>query len=451
MRWIVIFILALVFAACASRYTVPQSYKALEVQLPVESPRTVVLFLIDCLPVDTLKQALRENALPNIQQHFLSSGRKLYKAHTVFPSLTYPSISSLLHAEPVSKTQALGNSIVQKGRLIHFESMTDREHFSDEMRGNNVFTRLTELQKSSVSLDYGLGVDASVAAETVDLKSGLAAEFKDYLYLDQKKLASLKLLLQSSSVEHWPSFIFVHLVGVDFLSHQHGSESAIVSRYLKSLDSSLSEVFQLLKQGENRKPVISMLSADHGFRPRTNHYVDIDKAAAGADNKLRVINEARMAALYYPLIPSAEMQGQWARKLLAVSQVEAVAYRSGSKITLATRSKQISVDIVNGPGCAFETGAISINGGALSCPEALDPISQNLLFPYFIQNMTYYFQAEKHPDMVVIPAANAAFSKAEVGYHGGPTAEEVYVPLLLRNAVLGEGQVPALWDLLKFL
>ncbi len=447
-------ILFLILSACATRYGVPEEYARKVHRDPEKTTkRTVVFFLIDGLPLQTLKAEIQQKRLPEIEKHFLGPGQQLMQAHSIFPSLTYPNIAGLLQERPVSLTGALGNTIIANKTVIRFESPLDRPKFSETMKGHNVFERLAESNRRSVSLDYGLGVGASVCSDLLDLKSGLAAQLLDYLYLDQKRIDSLKILLEETKSNQWPEFIFVHLVGVDFLSHENGPRSEKVIDYLNSLDSSLKDLFQLLRKGESEgHEVVSMLSADHGFMPETLYRLNVEAIANSIDPKLKVFNEGRMAGLFSSehLAPGA--QANWARSFVQQPGIEIVSYRDGNRVRILSKKLDVSFEYQKTNLCPESSMAIAVNGSAALCPGQLELKYRKLFYPFFIENLAYYFQASKHPDLVLIPEPATAFNDTELGFHGGPSVEETIVPLLMRNASLPDkSQIPANWELLRFL
>jgi predicted AlkP superfamily pyrophosphatase or phosphodiesterase len=452
MRLFLLLLSAFILSACATRRSVSEEYR--EQQASHHSDRTTIYFLVDGLGMQTLKRGLVEKNIANIQKYFLPDDSKIPRAHSVFPSLTFPNISSLLLEKPLNQSGALGNSIIYKGQLISFESVLDRPLYSDFMRGDNVFTRLRQKGMTTASLDYGLGVDATVSSDIVDLKTGLALERQDYLYMDKKRIDSLRLLLEQNQTSQWPEFIFIHLVGVDFLSHQYGPQSEKVQEYLKLLDEQLGPVLAILKRTEIRSDhkIISMLSADHGFNPVTPHVVEIEEIVSKVEPQLKVLNEGRVAALYASREPSLEQANQWSSELLKFNGLEIVSYRIGNRVFIRTRSQLIYFDYVSSMECPHQSMGISVMGASATCPQNLKQADANRIYPYFTENLASYFQAPKHPDLIITPDRFTGFLKSEAGFHGGPTLEETEVPLLMRNVTLKDPSfIPAQWQILEFL
>ena len=61
--------------------------------------------------------------------------------------------------------------------------------------------------------------------------------------------------------------------------------------------------------------------------------------------------------------------------------------------------------------------------------------------PFLLEGISRYLSAPNHPDALIVAAPRVSFSRGQLGSHGGPTAEESYVPVLLRNASL-RGSAP---------
>ncbi len=451
MRILLVLLILAVYAACATRYSVAHKYQEiLEDKLQkINNGETVVFFLVDGLSKDLLKSQLSSGKLPQISKHFLNKSDQIYEAYAAFPSLTYTNIAGLLSEKPVHLSGAFGNTVFYKQKeIIHFESIFDRLRFAKNLRDHNVFSRLQEKQLRTASFDYGLGADATVATSIEDLSSGIAATFKNYLYLDNKRIEALEKTLTDTKPAAWPHFIFVHLIGVDFLSHQYGPESKIVKEYLNTLDAQLAKVFILLKKSElENHHVVSMLSADHGFAAPIKKRISIEELVHKIDQSSLIFNESRMAGIY-----TKSSFNILASKLLENTSVEITAYKDKDQLVVQSRNVRVAIQLVSSDVCQPSSMAIAIAGAAAICPEALDERSQNIFYPHLLHNLIYYFQAEHHPDVIAIPAPRISFSNKEIGAHGGPTRDEVLVPLLLRNAsVHKHGKTPAIWQLLQFL
>ncbi len=451
MRFFLLF--TVLVTSCATRYHLAGEYleKVKSSPLAHDSKQTTILFLVDGLSYSIVEERLKKNKLPNIKDYFLVRNRPLQKAHSVFPTLTFTNISSLLHEQPVHLTGAIGNKIITNNRLVDFENVSDRTQFSATMRGNTIFSRLNGKGFNTVSLDYGLGVDASVSSN-FDFQSGYAASQLDYTYLDRKKIDGLKILLTEANQNQWPEFIFIHLVGVDFLSHRYGPRSEQVNFYLAQLDRQLKSLFELLRRKEKVHQIISLLTADHGFNLQKHHFVNIESKIKRLDTTMRIVNEGRHAAVYYIDRPSDSKLLIDSAHLLNQKGVEIVATRSGMRLWINSKKTGFYIDYLKGGDCGYGALLVSVNGREIYCSNALPQDIDRNFYPFFVENLISYFQAAKAPDLLVVPESDVIFSRNGTGFHGGPTEDETIVPLLTRN--LNDrtpSSGPAIWQLLSFI
>lgn len=408
--------------------------------------------MIDGLTKAVLEAQLQKDRLPNLKKFFLSDGQTVHAAHTVFPSVTFTNISSLLREAPVHETGAFGNKFIVEKNFLDFESLNDRPKFSEHMRGRNIFTRLTEKDMKSVSLDYGLGVDATVFSE-FDFQSGYSASQLDYRYLDRKKIDALKLLLTNSTPPRWPEFIFVHLVGLDFLSHRSGPLSTAATDYLKQIDRDLAPIFEVLKKTEKLHPTVSLLTSDHGFNLiKAKYFLNIEKSVRKVIPSAVVINESRFASLYF-FLPTDEIRLQrLSSELLGQFQIETVAYKKNGYVILMNRQGMLKLKYGQNDICPPNFVSVEIMSGSIYCNHQLPQNLQHVWGRYLTENLISYFKNERSPDMVVLSRFDSTFSKSSVGQHGGATDDETMTPLLVRGANFKMTErTPAIWELLKFI
>ncbi len=430
------------FIGCATRHHVADDYNAVLEASPKLARQTVIVFLIDGLSEQTLQASLID--MPNVKT-FFNTDRGMYRAHAPFPSLTFPGISSLLKGKPVSQTGFIGNSFYLGDEVVNFEKPLKRKTFGELMETDSIFSRLKARGERSVSLDYGLGINASAYSPIEDLSSVLEIADGNYDYADSKKIEAVELLLSKNRPEHWPSFIFVHLIGVDFLAHGHGPLAASTLAYTMSLDEKLKPLLELLKETENKHSIVTVITADHGFASKINYALNIEQIVSKLTKKSKVLNESRMAAVY---LRDQNSKDYVSEELLKHKGIEIVARKTDSGFTVASEQKKLSIEILRYPSCKEDGIAISIQKSEWICPSALSAEADPFKHPFFISNLAHYFAAKTSPDLVVIPDSETAFSKDYVGLHGGPTAEETMVPVLMRNSTMSSGQAPPLWRLL---
>lgn len=417
------------------------------------SGRTVLLFLVDGLPLKTLQTELGRGSLPQMRQYFLEDSRQMYIARTTFPSLTYPAISALLTEKPIDHTGIFGNQITDGARIVNFESPGNRPRLNDMIKDRNIFSRLGQIGFKTVSLDYAFQANASKAVNSTDIQAALDILNKHYFSVDQGLIQTLKSILSENDPKNWPDFIFVHLVGVDFTSHDLGPNSKEVKEYLRLLDSELASVFRVLTDAEVQKQrqIVTLLTADHGFDQDISSYFNLQEFVRHEDRGIQILNEGRYLGLKYPSYWSSEQKGAFINKIMQLSEMDIAAYREDENFFIQSKIQGTKVRYIPAT-CAESSFAISVMSQSPTCPENLGGSLNQLFYPFFISNLSYYFQSPGHPDAILLPRPGVSLKRGYKGQHGGPTSNEIYIPLLMRGSRLENLQrIPALWEVLRFM
>ena len=138
--------------------------------------------------------------------------------------------------------------------------------------------------------------------------------------------------------------------------------------------------------------------------------------------------------------------------LLKNRNIDIVAFKSRSRVHLISKKQELIFDQLPLLDCGSNAVGININAQTAICSDAIPAQWRSLFHPYFLENMASYFAADKAADIIVIPPADVVYSQNGMGFHGGPTADEIFVPLLLRNARISMSEeVPPSWQLLRFI
>jgi hypothetical protein len=439
-------------ASCSTRQNLNSEYNlSLKYDGANLTNRTVIVFLVDGLPFSLLQKNLERGRLPNLKNFYLSGGRDLLKARSGFPSLTFPSISSLLTRSPVSSHQIYSNTLIHEEERIFFEKPDYYSKLNELLQGKTIFSEFKAAGKRSVSLSYPFYGDVSAHIGRNDSKSAISILDKNYKYVDHKIIDALKILLEKNKPQDWPDFVFVHLIGLDFTNHDQTSLSKSSEAYLKFIDQQLKPVFELLEK-QKSKNIVSLFTSDHGHMSVKKTF-DLETALIRDHADVKVLNEGRYASLFFGQSVGKEQRHRLAGKYSNAPGVETTVVAFADHFTVRTKGQSVTFyTSTQATGCHFKSMAVSLDQKTWYCPEALPQSWQNLFYPYFISNMTYYLQTNVRPDLVLIPESGWSFHSKYVGQHGGPTAEEVIVPLLLRGASISNtNHVPALWEILGFL
>ncbi len=441
---------------CANTHLTSSDYSAHLRETPqaTSQNQTVIFFLVDGLSVQALNQGLKQGKVKSIQNYFMTSEGRFSFGKSVFPTLTYPNIASILTSSTVDRHPIIGNKFLIKGQAVNFESPFNKNLLNQVLHGQTVFSDLSSRYLKTVSYSHTFNESASVHLG-LDLESGIAYLKENYTLVDGKVLESLENLLTRTNPEIWPSFIFVHLIGVDALSHKHGPLSKQALDYLGSLDQRLSLVFKTLKQGEvNGKKTVSFLSADHGFTD-IQQYSNIEGYLNKIDPRITVLNQYRLATLYFPKDWNWEKKRDLESKLIEQKGVEWVLQKRGNTLFMESHGKKAELEYQN-TSCKKSNFKVNLKYGGkqteFQCPEFFDSQPLPDFDPYFISNISYYFHSKSHPEMLVLASPHTSFTIGNLGEHGGTTLEETLVPLLMRNAdIKPPSPVIATHEVLSFL
>lgn len=425
----------------------------LDGKIPPRSHRTVVLFLVDGLGAKLLQSGISSGIMPNTRRFFLKNKTAFAQGQAAFPSLTYPNLSGVLTAKALGDQPVISNKVVVNGKVTNYESPFHHGDLERAIHPQSIFTRLASQGKTSASFSYVLGEEATDHM-AVGLREGLEYQSHEYRELDERLLTNLEeYLADKETPAAWPSFIYVHLVGVDGTAHHFGARSRQTREYLAWLDRRLAPIFKILVAAEKRKQVTSILTADHGFVD-TERFVDLEKFVRKTDKTLLVTNESRFLGLYRKPGARPEDLENLLAHIRSVPGVELTVLRKENRLEFSTARQTLAFGY--GPALCESASfslapaneGVSLASGSFRCPDELNPVIQP--YPFLVSGLSRYLNAPNHPDAVVIAKPDTSFTKDHKGNHGGPTADEMLVPILLRNAAIA-GAFPHTSDLLKTL
>ncbi|RYZ98659.1 MAG: hypothetical protein EOP11_20355, partial [Proteobacteria bacterium] len=331
-----------------------------------------------------------------------------------------------------------------------FESHADHGELRRQIDPRSVIAKLQAEGRRTASFSYVLGMNADDHMRA-GLGEGLEYTSHDYRSLDGRLLSNMQNYLTDAVIApEWPEFIYVHVVGIDGTAHRFGIGAKATRNYLRWLDTRMGAVLRTLRAGEARGyRVVTLLTADHGMVDPAAYS---DAAVLFKRPGIITTNESRYLGLHVKDPATLRRPLADARDL---ASVELTVLREGEDLFLNSDNRQLQFRY--GPAsCPEESYSLAqVNGANVSpyqCPSAFDALVPP--YPYFVANVATYLHAKYHPDALVIAKPRYSFmgvSKGMRGAHGGPTADEVLVPLLTRNATVSGTRPMRTSDLLKIL
>lgn len=439
-------VLTFVCAGCIGLQKNNDEFKTLN----PKGKRTILLILVDGLGANTLTENLEQ--VPALKNYFAIENTSFPLAHSIFPSLTFPNLTSLLTGLPVHRHSVIGNKmILHEGpqrdfRLLDFESHEDLVWLNQVKEPALIYAKMARQQKQSASFSQSLYLGAHLRPPG-NLNMAAAYLNKDYWPIDKKNIRLLLDLLDQQSSQSWPDFIFLHLVGIDGLSHDLGASHPEVRAYLRKLDQELEPIFQKLARAESQGALISsLLTADHGFVD-VHKIFELEKYLKSKSKDTTVVNEGRNAALYFDSGEPLNNKVVLLKNLVKRSSVDLTALRVGSILTLFTKHAQWSFLYTKGKECPRFQFSVSYQNQNY-CPNELESALGSFhLPPFALENLLSYFEAPQSPEAVVIASENYSFIPKYRGHHGGISQEEVLVPLLVHRTKIRELRIPALFEI----
>ena len=410
-----------VLPACQTTGGVSRDYKeALKSNRELENRKTTtVLILVDGLSKDILSTSLREKRVPSLRSFFslgTESGFKFQLARAAFPSLTYPNLTSILTGLPVSNHGVIGNRILIDGDLVNFENVLSWRTLDQLVEDKTVFSRLRAKNLTSVSCSYPFPTDTTAHVEK-SVDAGLHYIEERYDEIDRHSIESLDYLLTRTEAETWPGFVFLHLIGVDALSHAFGPDDTRVQDYLETLDSRLQSLFSTLesKIEESSQTYTVVLTSDHGSQ-KIERSIDVSSFVTRLDRTIQLVQDNRIATLTFPASYSLSAKRGFAKELLQAKDLKATILKTP-----------------DGPETFTRTDAALTGNEDLLWPAVED-----------------YFRSPNAPDLLLLTNDGVDFSGDYLGNHGGFTSDELLVPLLMRGVRVPHETVKTS-DLLKLL
>jgi hypothetical protein len=447
-----IMLMVVLLAGCATRYQSTSEYALVqrEDSSVREAESTTVLILIDGLSQSIMAALQERGEVPNLAAFFPFK----QMAHTVFPTLTYPAISSWLTTTTVDQHGVVGNSLLHGDDEWDLASIQGKHFIEKVLEDKTVFELMKNRHRPTANFSHYFGEQAT-ASFRISLSSSLDYYLEKYRAVDQRLLDGSAHLLQKTEKKLWPGFIFVHLVGYDALAHKTGPDSAAAQDYLRWLDRQILPLLNILQEGEAQgREVRVIFSADHGLINVTQT-IDLRKKLEPLEKKLKFFNQGRLASFYFAKDFSTQDFERW-QQLWQDTPTSLLAFRRGDSLLIKRGEEESNYHYRPGecPGANYQVSLNLEDGEMTFCPHELTDFSaSNTLERQTLHDLVRFFAAPNHPDAIALASDGQSFEKEVKGDHGGITREEYEIPLWSRNIPLSndseEFYVPRLLGFLR--
>ncbi|TCO28872.1 putative AlkP superfamily pyrophosphatase or phosphodiesterase [Pedobacter psychrotolerans] len=257
---------------------------AITISAKAQMPKYVVLVSIDGFRPDFYLD--KSWPAPNLQQ-LAASGSYAKGVRCIFPSVTYPSHTTLITGAFPAKHGITYNTMPNEAHK--YEWTTDAKKIKAETLWQA--TRKKGLKSASVSwpisvgaeIDYNLPeiwsetnmADRKSAISALATPKGLLEEMEKYAIGDvdmqDLNLSSLAMDENNSRMaayilrKYKPNLLSIHIAGVDGAEHKEGRSGDGVSRAVASADHAVMNLLDAIKKAGMQDSTAIIITGDHGF------------------------------------------------------------------------------------------------------------------------------------------------------------------------------------------
>ena len=248
------------------------------------NPR-VILVSIDGFRGELFKQPDFSDRFPNLHR-LASSGVYCDNVSSVFPSLTYPSHTSMITGEPPSKHGITNNNPFKPE--INF---SDWYWYQDSVRVESVIDRIKDKGMISLGISWPVTVGAPITWGFPEIKSTtdtistamlvMKHDMPDH-FIESAQLRgvinpmastegySRDVLLHKMFMDAFrrkrPHLSLYHMLQTDFEQHDHGKNSPEAQEAFAFMDSLIGNIITFLDEKNLWSSTTLFITGDHGFR-----------------------------------------------------------------------------------------------------------------------------------------------------------------------------------------
>ena len=228
--------------------------------------RHVILILVDGCRLDLFDEMVRAGELPAIKKYFVDCGSSAGCAVSAVPSITTAAVASIICGAYPGHVDVIGNRWFDRARLRRNEvfSVSDFYTPNEYMKRRTLFEFL--LDEMTVSgcnrSSRGSTYNISMYYNLIGMRNCM---FNNWAKVDEVFMEEFGDVVECANREGvFPRLTFIHLPGLDHVSHAHGSFSREAREHLKKIDGSIGELMEALARNGALDSVCRIMVADHG-------------------------------------------------------------------------------------------------------------------------------------------------------------------------------------------
>lgn len=229
--------------------------------------RSVLAFFVDGMDHAVTYRMLDAGRLPNIQRVFVDGGVGVEHAVCSFPSVTFPSFSTIFTGRFPSHHGILGNFWFDRVSLECRYYMSDLRYatVNDHLGHTTVFDAIDD--------EYTVNVQGhTYKGATETIANGIRFSVRWFIGLDESADRCVGLALESVAARanargRWPVLVTMYFSSVDKIGHEQGPDSEAYADSLVNVDGIIGRVVDALERAGLHERICYVLASDHGMAP----------------------------------------------------------------------------------------------------------------------------------------------------------------------------------------
>ncbi len=454
--------------------------------------RNVIVFFVDGVNREVFHQLHAAGELPNIDRYLLQRGVEVENAVTVAPTITYAITTTMITGQTPGRHGILGNKYFDRDRLFltDYNTIPTYRDTDNHYRCPTMYELLNDTFSVSIQVAMRRGVYRNIDNWAT---SGIRWYFNQITEIDALTAERFYLIRDmAAEAGRWPELIFAYFPATDEMGHRYGPDSPRYHNALRNADEQIGRICAALETSGLLEKTTLIFVSDHGMAPcPKENYLELDTllkkelglrlATKGPDLRKNygeraayfadfdaVMTEGgdRRAMVYlkknedWARLADAEQIESVAQLMVNQQAVDMVAYRGEAGVVVHSRfgrglihrdpsrmqiplnNREYRYRIIDGKdplGYADHPRAGRLMDGTFHPGKDWLEATVETDRPDVAVALLEMFDSRRTGDIVVFAAANWDFSRNSVAGHGGITAAEMFVPLIIAGPAVATG------------
>ncbi|MFA5864106.1 MAG: alkaline phosphatase family protein [Phycisphaerae bacterium] len=253
--------------------------------------RRVLVFWVDGVRDDLMKEMICAGQLPNIQKYLYNRGCHADNAVCCFPSITYASMATANTGLYPGHHQIMGNKWFDRNSGKYQNYMLARTYLQvdHDLRAPTIYEILGDKYTVTIQAPNRRG-----ATRPYDnwMSSGIDWFFDRYSDVDKLVAQRFEEVAACSAVTgRWPDYIFAYFPTLDHIGHEDGANSAAYQNAMINVDDQVGRICRALEHNGLLKDYYLIFTSDHGhvYAEKKNYWLPEDFLRK--DLKLPVVDQ----------------------------------------------------------------------------------------------------------------------------------------------------------------